>query len=111
MRVARMGAGSGFRGSRSGPAGRVVRAARGAPEAGQDLGKQLVPVPMLCRGGLVRGLATGGLRDLLRVDVDRQHLVPEVGQANGVGKPEVSGPDDGDPRQLTAPPLDGSKRY
>ena len=33
------------------------------------------------------------------VDVDRQHLVPEVRQADGVGEPEVPGPDDGNPRQ------------
>ena len=50
-------------------------------------------------------LAPCGHRDLLRVDVDRQHLVAEVGQADGVGEAEVSGPDDGDPSQA-GPPLD-----
>ena len=47
-----------------------------------------------------RDLAARGHRDLLRVDVDREHVVAEVGQADGVGEAEVSGPDDGDPRQL-----------
>jgi hypothetical protein len=34
-----------------------------------------------------RGLAVRGLADLFFVNVHRQHLVPEVGQADGVGEP------------------------
>jgi hypothetical protein len=53
-------------------------------------------------GSEERRLALGGLGDLLHVDVDRQPFVPEVSQADGVGEPEVSGPDDGDPRRLAS---------
>jgi len=31
-------------------------------------------------------------------------LMPEIGHADGVGEAEVSGPDDGNPRQLVPPP-------
>src|SRR5205807_5938258 len=62
---------------------------------------QVLPQQRLEAGLEERGLAVRGHRDLFRVDVDRQHLVAEVGQADGVGEAEVSGPDDGDPRQLT----------
>ena len=61
---------------------------------------QVLPQQRLEAGLEERGLAVRRHRDLLRVDVDRQHLVTEVGQADGVGEAEVSGPDDGDPRQL-----------
>ena len=61
---------------------------------------QVLPQQRLEAGLEERGLAVRGHRDLFRVDVDRQHLVAEVGQADGVGEAEVSGPDDGDPRQL-----------
>jgi hypothetical protein len=62
---------------------------------------QVLPQQRLEAGLEERGLAVRGHRDLFRVDVDRQHLVAEVGQTDGVGEAEVSGPDDGDPRQLT----------
>ena len=68
----------------------------GEPE---PAGVQVLPQQRFQAGFEERGLAAGGLRDLLCVDVDGQHLVPEVRQADGVGKPEVSGPDHGDPRQ------------
>ena len=45
------------------------------------------------------------------VDVDRQHLVPEVGQADGMGEPEVSGPYDGDSRQIALLPVNRRSRY
>jgi hypothetical protein len=58
-----------------------------------------------------RGLAAGGHRDLLRVDVDRQHLVAEIGQADRMGEAEVSGPDHGDPRQLALLLVDVPRRF
>jgi hypothetical protein len=76
---------------------------QGEPE---PAGVQVLPQQRFQAGFEERGLAPCGLRDLVRVDVDRQHLVPEVRQADGVGEPEVSGPDDGDPRQLALLPVD-----
>jgi len=67
----------------------------------EPAGVQVLPQQRFQAGLEERGLAVGGHRDLLRVDVDRQHLMAEIGQADGVGEAEVSGPDDGDPRQLT----------
>ena len=61
---------------------------------------QVLPQQRFETGLEERRLAARGHRDLLRVDVDREHVVAEVGQADGVGEAEVSGPDDGDPRQL-----------
>ena len=34
-----------------------------------------------------RGFAARGPRELLLVDVDGQHVMPEIGQANGVREP------------------------
>ena len=67
---------------------------------------EVLPQQRFQAGFEERDLAAGGLRDLGRVHVDGQHLVAEVGQADGMGKPEISGPDDGDPRQMATPPLD-----
>src|SRR6185503_20581349 len=61
---------------------------------------QVLPQQRFETGLEERGLPARGHRDLLRVDVDREHVVAEVGQADGVREAEVSGPDDGDPRQL-----------
>ena len=72
----------------------------GEPE---PAGFQVLPQQRFQAGFEERGLALRCLVDLLRVDVDRQHLVPEVRHADGVDEAEVSGPDDGDPRQLTTP--------
>jgi hypothetical protein len=68
MRVAWVGAGSRVpdQGRRAGWSGQ--RGER--PQPGQDLGEQLVPVPMLCRGGLVRrGHVQAGQDEGVAVDV------------------------------------------
>jgi hypothetical protein len=51
-----------------------------------------------------RDLAPGRLGDLLFIDVDGQYLMPEVRHGDGMREAEVSGPDDGNPSQLIAPP-------
>jgi hypothetical protein len=50
-------------------------------------GVQVLPQQRFQAGLEERGLAAGGRGDLVLVDVDGQHVVPEVSQADGVGKP------------------------
>jgi hypothetical protein len=74
---------------------------RGEPE---PAGIQILPQQWFQAGLEEWGLAFRGFRYLLFVYVDRQYLVPEVRHADGMGEAQVSGPDDGDPRQMAAPP-------
>ncbi len=53
----------------------------------EPAGVQVLPQQRLQAGFEERDLAVRGLGDLVLVDVDRQHLVPEVRQADGVGEP------------------------
>jgi hypothetical protein len=66
----------------------------------------MLPQQRLEAGLEERLLARGGLGDLACVHVDPEDLMSEVSHADGMGEAEVSDPDDGDPRQMTAPPLD-----
>ena len=53
----------------------------------------------LLEAGLEERHVAGGQRvDLACVDVDAEHVVAELGHADGVGGAEVAGADDGDPR-------------
>ena len=61
-----------------------LRERRGEAE---PAGVEVLPQQRLQAGFEKRGLAVRGLRDLLLVDVDRQHLVPEIRQADGVREP------------------------
>ena len=67
------------------------------PAGGQVAAQQLV------QPGLVdRHLAGGQLGDLRRVDVDAEHLVAELGEADRVRRAEVAGAEEGQPGSLRA---------
>src|ERR1039457_584163 len=77
-----------------------LRERQGEPEPS---GIQVLAQQRLQAGLEERDFALGGLGDLLFVDVDRQYLMPEVRQADGMGQTEVPDPDNGDPSQLVPP--------